>query len=688
MINFIMDSMDRGLIYIDSDRKIRMCNKIAESITGIHTDPPNIDQSAKTTESITSIHIDPPNAGQSAKSTEAIVGIHTDPPSTGQSPKFTKAITDIHASLPNTDQSVKSAEAITGIYTGPPNAFQSGKIAPNDIVAIADNKLGDDDGNLTADDLSALNIYDRRILPGGMFVAIGLYRNEKAQPEYKYTKDHQFGVPFKINTNYFGFHISASIDTAKKETAITVNEDTYKLPYFSSIGHIVVIDQRSGKVKFFQSRGYSTRHEEIGALLRGGSFKARKNHGVPVDVTGKYFLDFFDQSEFTDRIFAILDGTAPPIKGQIHEINKRPFVCTVAPWQNQGAPEGVFLIFRSVEDWERLFSDRNEIIRQIEEQYGSAGTGQRERGFPPDAFEGFVGSSTEITKAKYLAYKASQNRFNVLITGESGTGKSKLAREIHDLWDKSAPFIEVNCNAIPATLIESELFGYVGGAFTGARNDGKVGFFEAASGGTIFLDEIGELPVDMQIKLLHVLQDKRIYRVGSSVPVDIDVRVITATNKDLGREVVSGGFRQDLYYRINVFPIELPPLRERAPDMYPLISRILENICKSYHLGAKQLSGDAIHKLLSYKWPGNVRELENVLERAAMLCESNIIYTEYLGLGEEPAPLSLKELLAEEERKILENAIARHNGDKHKAMETLRLSKTVFYDKLKKYGIH
>lgn len=166
-----------------------------------------------------------------------------------------------------------------------------------------------------------------------------------------------------------------------------------------------------------------------------------------------------------------------------------------------------------------------------------------------------------------MAWKAANSRFNVILTGESGTGKSKLAREIHNAGeDPGSPFIEVNCNAIAPTLFESELFGYVRGAFTGAKSEGNVGYFEAADGGTIFLDEIGEIPPEIQVKLLHVLQNKIIYRVGSSKPVKVDVRVIAATNKNLEEEVAMGRFRQDLFYRINVFPIDIPPLRERKAD--------------------------------------------------------------------------------------------------------------------------
>ena len=178
-----------------------------------------------------------------------------------------------------------------------------------------------------------------------------------------------------------------------------------------------------------------------------------------------------------------------------------------------------------------------------------------------------------------------------MLDAKAGTVKPELARAIHQLGNPQAPFVEVNCTAIAPSLFESELFGYVGGAFTGAKSEGKVGFFEAADRGTIFLDEIGEMAPEIQVKLLHVLQNKTIYRVGSSKPVKIDVRVIAATNKNVEEEVAQGRFRRDLYYRLNVFPIHVPPIREHKADLYLLINQLLLQICRDYGLEPKQFSG-------------------------------------------------------------------------------------------------
>ena len=302
--------------------------------------------------------------------------------------------------------------------------------------------------------------------------------------------------------------------------------------------------------------------------------------------------------------------------------------------------------------------------------------------------EDFIGEDPAMNEVKRLAYKASQTDFNVIITGESGTGKSRLAKEIHRMGKKDAPFVEVNCNAIAPSLFESELFGYAPGAFTGAAANGKAGFFEEANGGTIFLDEIGEIPLGIQVKLLQVLQNKRIYRVGSSKPIDVNVRVITATNRNLEEEVKKGNFRQDLYYRINVFPICIPPLRQRKGDLYILINSVLDELCSRYHMKHMLLSEEALQKMMHYSWPGNVRELENVMERAITVCDSPLIYSEHILIEEDVSrSTTLKEQLEREERRILAETLALNHYKRRETMEALGLSKSVFYEKLKKYQL-
>ena len=598
----------------------------------------------------------------------------------------------------------RRAKEITGIVFDTQEHHEAGQIEEGDIVVIADNKLGDDDGQLTGKDLELLNINDKDIRDGDMLVAVGVYKNKKIEPQYKYIHGHYMNTPLKLDVNYFGFHITAEVDNEKHENTIQVNDYVFKMEFLNSVGNMVVIDSSTGDIKFFQEKGYGIRKEEIGYLLRENPWAEKTGGNRDIDITGRKFLELFDESPLSECIESILAGKRAQVSNQLYELNKRPLICNVVPWSGKQAPDryqeagdfaisleekqgltGVFLIIRDTQHLENLLNERNEIIRQMEaHEYEEP---EREHDYPEEAFQGYAGKSSKTREIKYLGWKASQSKFNVIITGESGTGKSKLAREIHRLGNPNAPFVEVNCNAIAPSLFESELFGYVGGAFTGAKSDGKVGFFEAANKGTIFLGEIGEIPMDIQVKLLHVLQNKIIYRVGSSKPVKVDVRVIAATNKNLEEEVAMGRFRQDLFYRINVFPIDIPPIRERKGDLYLLINHILKDLCDKYGLEQKQFSGEALQKMIAYNWPGNVRELENAIERAITLCDTNIIYSEHLKIGKGSIPTTMKEMLAKEEERILEMTLLKYNGDKNKAMAELDMSKTVFYEKLKKYNI-
>jgi len=248
----------------------------------------------------------------------------------------------------------------------------------------------------------------------------------------------------------------------------------------------------------------------------------------------------------------------------------------------------------------------------------------------PPAEDGMVGRSPGMREVFKLVGRVAKSDITILITGESGTGKELIARAIHRYSPRhDKPFVPVNCAAIPAGLLESELFGYEKGAFTGALS-AKKGLFEQADGGTIFLDEIGELPVELQAKLLRVLQEKEVRRVGGVKPVKVNVRVITATNRDLEKEVKEGRFREDLYFRLNVVRINLPPLRERREDIVPLALHFIDKFSREFKLPRKKLSEEAVRWLLSYEFPGNVRELENMILRAMVVSPIDVIEVEDL----------------------------------------------------------
>jgi len=305
-----------------------------------------------------------------------------------------------------------------------------------------------------------------------------------------------------------------------------------------------------------------------------------------------------------------------------------------------------------------------------------------------------VGYSQKMQELKQFSQKVAKSDSTVLITGESGTGKELFAHAIHaESKRKMGPFIRVNCAAIPDTLLESELFGYEEGAFTGAVRRGKKGKFELANHGTILLDEIGDMPLPLQAKLLRVLQEKEVERVGAVRTTPIDVRVIASTNQDLLASIKEGKFRADLYYRLNVVSLSIPPLRERLEDLPELVSNLLKQLAKSTGVTAKAIDDDVWGVLKSYSWPGNVRELRNVLERALHLMEDDVLKKEHVCLpaaSEEPAHSvtvvrPLKETLEFAEREALRQAMRAAGGNKQEAAKLLHISKSTFYEKWEKY---
>lgn len=349
------------------------------------------------------------------------------------------------------------------------------------------------------------------------------------------------------------------------------------------------------------------------------------------------------------------------------------FIKTAIPlYDEQGQFDGVIDIFREIK----------RVRQMVNRMVGATAK---------FSFEDLIGASSGIQEAVRLAKIAANSRANVLIQGESGTGKELIAQAIHNSSARvDGPFVAINCGALPRDLVESELFGYEEGAFTGAKSGGRPGKFELAQGGTLFLDEIGETPLDIQVKLLRVLQDKRLSRVGGMRYLDIDVRIICATNRDLAYEVSQGNFRQDLYYRLNVFPIFVPPLRERQEDIVVLAESFLLKMCDQMGLPSKALAPEFKQALREYDWPGNVRELENILERAVNLCQEAVISAEYLPgilLGSPVQDLRRKMSLKEIELKAIRETLEQTKGNISKAAELLGIGRNTLYSKLKEQPV-
>jgi two-component system response regulator FlrC len=314
-----------------------------------------------------------------------------------------------------------------------------------------------------------------------------------------------------------------------------------------------------------------------------------------------------------------------------------------------------------------------------------------ERDPPPAAELELTHGDPAMTPVVDAIGKVARTQATVLLLGDSGTGKEIAARTIHQLSDRrGGPFMALNCAAVAETLLESELFGHEKGAFTGA-SDRRRGRVELASGGTFFLDEVGELSPALQAKLLRVIQERTFERVGGTRTLESDVRWIAATNRDLRAMIEAGSFREDLYHRIAVFPIRLPPLRERAGDLLPIARVLLARIARELHRQPPSLSTSAERKLLDYSWPGNVRELRNALERAVILSDGDVVDAEHIWLDASPAKpatngASVKSL-ADLERDGIVRALEAVDGNRRRAAELLGIGERTLYDKLKRHGL-
>jgi len=332
-------------------------------------------------------------------------------------------------------------------------------------------------------------------------------------------------------------------------------------------------------------------------------------------------------------------------------------------------------------------TDMSEIVRQQEEILSLRKSLHLEEGY-----HGILGHSAAIQDLLELIENVSQTAAPVLITGESGTGKELVARAIHDGgMRRDNPFIKVNCAALNENLLESELFGHAKGAYTGADR-ARIGRFEAAHGGTIFLDEIGDIPLSTQVKLLRVLEEKEIERVGDHTPISVDVRIISATNRNLEQLIERGLFREDLYFRINVFPLACPALRERCTDIPTIVQSFIRQNAEKSGKKILGMTPEAMEILVRYDWPGNVRELRNAVEYAFVLCASGGIGRQHLPpkiLGQEPICKSLPESNqgSDAEKSALIDVLRRSGGNQSEAARMLNVSRVTVWKRIKKYGI-
>jgi two-component system response regulator AtoC len=346
-------------------------------------------------------------------------------------------------------------------------------------------------------------------------------------------------------------------------------------------------------------------------------------------------------------------------------------------------PDEILLTLIKAEERESLKSENVNLRKEVEQKY---------------SFHNIVGKSPEITNIFDTIKKISDFKSSVLLTGESGTGKELIAKAIHyNSSRKEKPFLAVNCGAIPEALLESELFGHKKGSFTGAINDRK-GIFEEANKGTLLLDEIGDIPINLQVKLLRVLQESETRRIGMDTPTPVDVRIIAATAKDLAQEVSNNTFREDLYYRLNVLPIHIPALRERKYDIPLLVKHFIEKYNQEHNLNIKPIKPSVLKVLIEHSWPGNIRELENIIERSMILAQNdnldlNEMKNTITSLRETNTNLttegiySIKKTVRTIEEKLIAKALQKTGGNKSRAAKLLEIGYPSLLSKIEEYEI-
>ena len=447
---------------------------------------------------------------------------------------------------------------------------------------------------------------------------------------------------------------------------MTKHDEIMKQVFFHMAG-MVVVDEKS-RIVFV---------EEAYAKSRGLD---------PEKVKGHYIKDIIP----TSRLPVVVES-GKPILGDIFFYEGKTVICNRYPLIKDGAVIGA-MSYQVFEGVEKLFDS----IRELQDQLGYYKEKMKKYVGVRYSLVDTIGSSPGAIEIRTAVLKAANSNATVLIQGETGTGKELVAHALHQESQRSSySFVKLNCAAIPQELIESELFGYEEGAFTGALKGGKKGKFELADKGTLFLDEISQLSMAAQAKLLRVLQEKEVERIGGREPIPVNVRIIVATNDNLEELLKLGTFRADLYYRLNVIPIRVPPLRERKSDIPLLVNSFVEKYGEQAGVGLVSIEDDAMDLLMEYDWPGNIRELEHAIERAIKLCYFNVLelaHFEWLAPKVQKkkkiiAGKSIQDARAASEKEVILNALQATQGNKKKAAELLGIARPLLYQKMSRLGI-
>lgn len=401
------------------------------------------------------------------------------------------------------------------------------------------------------------------------------------------------------------------------------------------------------------------------------------------DILGKSLVDFFP-----DALLLTVLNTKTPIENAFHVPRENTYInISAIPLFKDGKLIGAVGTDRDISEVAALSEELSYTKEKLDYFEGK----DREKKL---SFTNIIGNSDEIKKTIAMAEKVAKSNVSILITGESGTGKEVFARAIHAKSASKGSFIPINCSAIPESLFESEMFGYEAGSFTGALNKGKMGKIEIADKGTLFLDEIGDMPLYMQAKLLRVIQEKQIMRVGADKPIDVDVRIISATHRNLLEMVKENKFREDLYYRLNVVNLQVPKLNKRKSDIPALVEYFINQFCIENKMSIPKIEEEVMLRLMSYDWPGNIRELKNKVQNLIVFANNGVIHAESLperifssSTEGESQSYDLQARVAQMESDLIRNALKISQGNKMKASKLLNIPRSTLYYKIKELNI-
>ena len=584
--------------------------------------------------------------------------------------------------------------------TTQPLGYGAGRLEDGDAIAMvipAWNRLANEDRQ-AVQRFCGGQLLDAEGCPG--WVILGAVHRQTAKPLIKAIGRDGSGL--LLDTVFLGYPVQV---TAEETGELAVDADGRQVRSSMEAEVTAVVFNGNG-VRYFRTDNQATAGISLAALLEGKAYPAfwdaarmAAEGRTLQQVIRPEILALLEGSEAGEQAGALLgdvegrkvivqrmfDVEAPGLGADSGTAPRNAAGSVTAPGSVAHLPFRVWRILTEGDVAELLMED----ARVYEAMGQTAASNSMTAGYT----FGLRGEDEKIRKIRYLLQKSAPTNTTILLTGESGTGKTFLAREIHKHSKRAGgAFVHVNCAAIPYNLIESELFGYEEGAFTGAKKGGKNGYFQMAEGGTLFLDEITELPLSLQGKLLEVLQSRTYFSIGGEKKKAADVRLIAATNKDLNELVRSHRFREDLFYRINVFPIQLPPLRERLSSLFSIVTDLLPDICGRLDVGQQVISMAALEKMRDYDWPGNIRELENVLEKACILSDGKIIMPSDVELKqpeeqENPAVKPLKQQREDFEKKVIKAALERNRGSRIKTARELAIGKTSLFEKMKKYGL-